>query len=166
MTCTVPYNYNYSQYLWKIHSSFSYTCSHCCGYSLISLCNKAVLDSAGHVKMFLLHLPPWSLALFISDCSLFLLVLFHCCFVPHLLVIVGSLSCSWSVYHSCSSAYLLFPVYFSFSFIVVLCSLCRFTQSHMLVVVFVQLLPFSALAIYLSFTALSFCSCELLAVSD
>ena len=34
--------------MWKIHSSFI-TCSHCCGYSLTSLWDKAVLDSAGHV---------------------------------------------------------------------------------------------------------------------
>ena len=46
-------------------------------------------------------------------------------------------------------------VYFSFShsFIVVLRSLCLSAQFHLLIVVFAQLLPFSALAIDLSFTA-------------
>ena len=118
-----------SQYLWKIHSLFSYTCSHCCG--IIILCGtKHCLT----VLVMLPRLPGLLLCLFIS-LSLTLSLLFcavcSLCSVPDPICLLlfhlpGLLLCLIAAY--------LVP---SFSFIVAL-----------------------NLAIDLSFTALSFCSCD------
>ena len=97
--------------------------------------------------MFLLHLP--GLLLCLSDCSLFIslspVVLSSLCLSAqsHLLVIV---SLAWPLALFIIAAHLLICCSLFISILSLLfCAV--FAQSHLLVVAFAQLLPFSALAI-------------------
>ena len=131
--------------------------------------NFSVGQSMQCLTLVLVMFPlAWPLALFIiaahllicSFLSLSLQSLSYFLLSPICLLFLASCS----VYHSCSSASLFISLSLTLSLL--FCAVFVFLLSpiYLLVVIFAQLLPFSALAIDLSSTALFFCSCELLSL--